>query len=106
MAVSYRVIERRQRLRRMVGWALLSLLLLLLAWIGYAFYLQVHTVLSLRGQHHDLQARIQSLQAQNQALRHELSLAADDEYLEYLARKWLGLVKKGEVKYILPPGGP
>ena len=106
MAVSARVIERQQRLRRAARWALLSLLLLLAAWIAYAFYLQIHTVLSLRGQNHDLQGQIQTLQAQNQALQHELSLADDEEYLEYLARKWLGLVKKGEVKYILPPGGP
>jgi len=106
MAVSTRVIERQQRLRRAARWALLALLLLLAVWIGYAFTLQIHTVLSLRGQYHDLQARIQTLQAQNQALQHELSLAQDGEYLEYLARKWLGLVRKGEVKYILPPGGP
>ena len=106
MAISARVIERQQRLRRVARWLLLSLLALLVAWIGYAFYLQIHTVLSLRGQYHDLQARIHTLQAQNQALQQELSLADDEEYLEYLARKWLGLVKKGEVKYILPLGGP
>lgn len=106
MAVSHSVIERQQRLRRAARWMVLSLLLLLAAWIGYAFYLQIHTVLSLRGEHRGLQAQIQTLQAQNQGLQHELSLAQDGEYLEYLARQWLGLVRKGEVKYILPPGAP
>lgn len=106
MAVSYRVIERQQRLRRAARWAVLALLLLAAGWIGYAFYRQVHTVWSLRQQHGDLQAQIQTLEQQNQALQLELSHADDEEYLEYLARKWLGLVKKGEIKYILPPGGP
>lgn len=106
MALSGRVSARRARLRRWSRRALLGCLALLVGMIGYAFYGQVSQVLSLRAEHAALSARSEDVSEANRALAERLSRRDDPDYMEYLARKELGLIAPGEVKVILPPNFP
>lgn len=106
MAIPGRVIERRRRLRQWLRRLLLTGLISLAAVIGYAFYLQITSVLDFQMELSTLKTQAQAIQAENQRLAEQLSLQDDPQYLEYLARRELGLIKPGEVKYILPPEMP
>jgi cell division protein FtsB len=103
VAVSARVIERNRKLRRWLRYSVLGIIALIFLAIGYAFYVQINTVLGLQNEYHDLQQELGKAQEINNRLAQQLLLKDDTEYLEYLARKWLGLIKPGETKVILPP---
>ncbi len=46
------------------------------------------------------------LVAQNEALREEIQqLETDDRYIERIARQQLGLVRPGEIEFLIVPGG-
>ncbi len=106
MAVSGRLVEFQKRLRQGLRYAVLATLVGLVGVIGYAFYLQISVVLNLHQAHVQLQAEIQVVEQENEALNQELQLKDDTEYLEYLARNMLGLIRSGETKIILPPEMP
>lgn len=106
MAIPGRVIERRRRLRQWLRRLLLTGLMSLVAAIGYAFYLQIASVLDFQTELTTLKTQARAVQAENRRLAEQLSLQDDPEYLEYLARRELGLIKPGETKYILPPEMP
>lgn len=53
---------------------------------------------------HSLEAKIQSLQKNNEALREEINLLRSDlEYIEDVARRDLGMVKDDELVYQFSP---
>lgn len=106
MAISGRALARRQRARRWLGRLLLGAVVLLAGAMGYAFYVQISTVLELRGEQATLQLERSALARENAALQQRLSLQNDPDYLEYMVRKLLGWVRPGETKYILPPDTP
>lgn len=106
MAVSSRLVQWQKRLRQGLRYAVLATIAGLVGVVGYAFYLQISVVLNLNSDYHALQTDIQAMQQKNEALTQELHLKDDPEYLEYLARKMLGLVRPGETKIILPPDMP
>lgn len=106
MAVSQRQLARGEGTRRLARRLSLAALAAVAAVVIYAFYLQVGGVLDLRAQQRALAQRVAALGAQNAALQQRLALQNNPDYLEYLARKELGLVKPGEVKVILPHDAP
>jgi cell division protein FtsB len=83
----------------------LGILALIFLAIAYVFYVQINTVLGLQNEYDELQQELGEAQEINNQLAQQLRLKDDTEYLEYLARKWLGLIKPGETKVILPPDG-
>ena len=50
-----------------------------------------------------LEEGVAELEAENEAFRAEIERLQDPDYIEYLARKCLGMVKKGEVAFVLVP---
>lgn len=50
------------------------------------------------------QRKLVVLQSENQKLNERLARLQDPEYVEKLAREELGLVKPGEVAYVVVPG--
>src|SRR5262249_60419438 len=57
-------------------------------------------VLRMRSEQSDLEHKVFDLQQNNEHLRQRIQrLQTDDHYLEQLARRRLGLVKKGEIVY-------
>ena len=105
MTISARQLERRQQLRRWLRYAVLGVIGLIFLAVGYAFYVQINTVLGLQNEYDELQQELEAAQTQNNQLAQQLLLKDDADYLEYLARKWLGLINPGETKVILPPDG-
>lgn len=106
MAVPARVIARRARWRRRARRGAWALVLLIVAAIGYAFYSQAAAVWALRAETRALQTQIVRLEETNRALAARLRLRDDPDYLELLIRRELGLIRPGELKFILPPELP
>ncbi len=52
-----------------------------------------------------LEQDVVRLEAENELLHGEIERLHDDEYIEYLARKCLGMVKKGEIAFVTVPEG-
>lgn len=52
------------------------------------------------------EAKLQALEAENRQLRERLERLNDPDYVEKLAREQLGLVKPGEVSYVVVPPAP
>lgn len=52
------------------------------------------------------EAKLQALEAENRELRERLERLNDPDYVEKLAREQLGLVKPGEISYVVVPPAP
>ena len=63
----------------------------------------VRTLLSQRSGLARLEQQAQSLQRQNASLEHQLAQIHDPAYLERIARECLGMVKRGEVAFVVVP---
>jgi cell division protein FtsB len=50
-----------------------------------------------------LEQKVDDLLGQRAALEHRIERLRDPEYLEFLARKCLGMVKKGEMAFVAVP---
>lgn len=74
--------------------------------LGVLFTLRGQAIVSLQRELHQLQIQQEELIEENGYLRGLLARKDDLGYLEYLARRELGLIKPGEEKYILIEGGP
>ncbi len=62
-------------------------------------------LVTLQDQFSNLEAENQRMARENERLKHEIELLQDNlAYIEDIARKQLGLVKKGELVYQLQPG--
>ena len=78
-------------------------------WGTVAFVGQYARTYALARQAAQLDQRHRTLTAQNEQLREEIQrLETDDAYIEHLARTELGLVRPGEVEFMLvpSPSGP
>ena len=100
-AISRSELRRRARLRLILVVSLLIGVLLLAGALGAAFIVRALTIAH-------LQAELRALYQQEEALLREraelealLAKRNDPDYIEYLARKELGLIKPGEEKYII-----
>jgi cell division protein FtsB len=58
-----------------------------------------------RSQIESLEEQVLDLMGQREELRGQLERLRDPEYLEYLARKCLGMVKEGEIRFVAVPEG-
>jgi cell division protein FtsB len=63
----------------------------------------LRTYLHQRAQIGSLQHRMEGLQRRNAALDHRISRLHDRRYLELLARECLGMVRKGEITFVVVP---
>lgn len=104
MAVSQARLARQAAWRRWARRGALGVLAGLAGGIAFAFYAQVEMVWSLQREHAVLQAEANGVLARNAELAQRLSLKDDADYLDLMARRWLGWVRPGETKVILPPG--
>ncbi len=65
----------------------------------------IRNILQLHSEIERIEERLEAMEKENERLRQELEwIETEDEYLEYLARKRLGLIKPGETKYYIVPG--
>jgi cell division protein FtsB len=58
-----------------------------------------------RGGLAELERGVAELEADNEVLRREIGRLHDPVYIEYVARKCLGMVKKGEWAFVTVPEG-
>lgn len=87
---------------------------LLLLCLGYVIYMVVDQERQLavsRREAENLRAREATLKAENERLHQEQQLLQTDAYIERVAREELGLVKPGEIPYLVgqqqtPPKSP
>lgn len=103
-AISRSVIRRRKRIKRIVTLITIGALLTLILSIGYLFLARQWAIAGLRGELQRLEGREELLQEERAALKELLSKRFNPGYIEYLARKELGLIKPGEEKYIVVEG--
>ena len=82
------------------------LTILFLAFMFYFCVIMINQQLSFRNlnqRKHEIEQDIENYSVQNELLKEEVKLMETDlDYLEGLARRELGLVREGEVVYILP----
>ena len=89
-------------LRRKLWLILILTVLLFLAYsaVGESGFMRLNRM---RDQRDELRSRVRSLQESNALLADEIGrLRGDPETIEYIARTELGMVRDGEVVYILP----
>ena len=89
---------RRARLSARGALLLVVVMLLLVAAVN-----PVRSLLDERGQLADLQRRQVTLQDRNDALQRQVDQLNDPGYLEKLARQCLGMVKPGEIAFVMVP---
>ena len=65
----------------------------------------LRTFFSQRSQVGQLEARIGELEVQNRQLQHEIHQLHDPVFLEKMARECLGMVKPGELSFVVVPRG-
>jgi cell division protein FtsB len=82
-------------------------ILLALVVTALLFYLAVplRTYFDQRNRLQELERRSQVLEQQNDELRKQIELLHDPAYLEMIARACLGMVKEGEIGFIVVPEG-
>jgi cell division protein FtsB len=75
--------------------------------VGLLFYLLVplKTYMAQRSRLQDLTHQMQTLEQQNAALEAKVKQLKDPAYLERLARECLGMVKPGEIPFLIVPKG-
>ena len=91
-------VARRARLSARGALLLVVVMLLLVAAVN-----PVRSLLDERGQLADLQRRQVALQDRNDALQRQVDQLNDPGYLEKLARQCLGMVKPGEIAFVMVP---
>jgi len=80
---------------------IMIMLLIAAVSIGAFFYLRGRAIASLQAELLRVEELREELNLENERLRALLALKDDLEYIEYLARRELGLILPGEEKYIL-----
>jgi len=80
-----------------------ALVLLILSPLGIAGMAPVRQAVHERKQIEIEQQKLDALTEQNTKLNNELTKLNDPDYLEQLTREQLGLVKPGEISYIVQP---
>jgi cell division protein FtsB len=89
---------RRARLSARGALLLVVVILLLVAAVN-----PVRSLLDERGRLADLRRQTVELQTRNDVLQHQVDRLNDPAYLERLARQCLGMVKPGEIAFVMVP---
>ena len=92
------------RRRHRVTARALVLLVIVIALLVAIWY-PVRQYLDERGALAELEAEVSDLQTQNEALQREIARLQDPAYIEYIARKCLGMVDEGEIAFVTVPDG-
>jgi len=100
-AISRSELRRRARLRLALMGALLLGALLLAGALSAAFIVRALTIAHLQAELRALYQQEEALLQERAELEELLAKRDDPSYIEYLARKELGLIKPGEEKYII-----
>jgi cell division protein FtsB len=87
--------------RRLTGRGIV--LLILVAALLVAFIYPLRTYLNQRGEISGLKERERVLQRRTADLDHRIAQLHDQRYLEFLARECLGMVKRGEISFVVVP---
>lgn len=103
--------KRRSSLAALAGVPLLSLLLALLLSVGGYYSLQVcqQQKMECRRKQAELrqvEEQIRELEAQNALLRARQARLRTPQGMEEMAREKLGMVRPGEIAYVVEPGPP
>lgn len=100
-AVKRSILKRRKRAKRTARIAILSALVLLILTVGSVFFIRFRNIAHIRSKIAVQLDRQEELIQINNELARLLSRKDDPGYIEYLAKKELGLIKPGEEKYII-----
>jgi len=95
----------RERRPKAVRWTVALLVIVLALGLSALFYLRERGIAALREELQRVEHQKEQLLQENERLRVLLARKDDLDYIEYLARKELGLILPGEEKYILIEGG-
>lgn len=90
---------KRRRKKRIKLTSILALCLLL--WLGYTFGKGFVIHHRLKQKIAQLNNEIQAFELRNAEIRREIERHSSYEYIERVARKELGLVKPGEMRFII-----
>lgn len=83
---------------------MLVVIILLILSIGCLFLARGLAIAGLKAELQRLDLQVEELLRERAALKELLAKKFDPEYIEYLARKELGLIRPGEEKYIVMEG--
>ena len=78
-------------------------MLILVGALLVAFVYPLRTYLNQRGQISGLEQREHALQRRTADLDRRIAQLHDRRYLEFLARECLGMVKRGEISFVVVP---
>ena len=82
-------------------WIVLVVLIAVVISITVIFALRARAIADLRAEIERIEARKARLMEENERLKLQLARKDDLAYIEYLARRELGLILPGEEKYLL-----
>lgn len=100
-AISLSVVRRRERIRRIVLLITSIVFIAMILGIAYLFVSRAVAIKRLEAELRRLDVREQHLLQERLELERRFAKRFDNRYMEYLARKLLGLIKPGEEKYII-----
>jgi cell division protein FtsB len=89
---------------RFTGRAVVLALIVLLLVVASAGVLRQYV--AQRSEIDRLARRVEALETERVRLERELALLHDPEHLERLARECLGMVRPGEIRFVVPNGTP
>ena len=94
--------RHRSRVHLTPAGAALALVVVVLL---FALAVPVRTLMQQRSDLAHLQTEQRSLERQNQALKLQVARLQDPAYLERIARECLGMVRPGEISFVVVPKG-
>ena len=100
MTAATRATHRRLRVRPSPGAAVFALVVTVLL---VSSIVPLRTYLDQRGRLTRISSRIEVLASENAGLRRRVRLLHTPEHIERLARRCFGMVKKGEITFIVVP---
>lgn len=96
--VSESAVKRRKTKKRRRTGVYVLVIVLVLAVFGFL----LHSVIGLKMQQHELEAKKIELEKKKKELKEEKKAVSDNDYIEEQARKQLKMIKPGEILYVLP----
>lgn len=100
-AISLSEVRRREKIKRALAHLVLGGLALLILGIAYLFVSRAVAIKRMEAELTRLARLEKELLQERRALEGLYAKRFDNEYMEYLARKELGLIAPGEEKYII-----
>jgi cell division protein FtsL len=95
-------VERSRRVRPTPAGVALALAVIVLL---FALAVPIRTLLQQRSDLAQIQTEQQALERQNEALKLQVARLHDPAYLERIARECLGMVRPGEISFVVVPKG-